>query len=117
MPPMLQNRTSAPPLLAPVFFGVPSHRFARRVLELEPVLRAPGSVARAEPLRHDAFEAHLAGVPEYALAIVGEVLVQTQTRKAPTQPARERRLAMGALRVSMGSRRRSWPSSSSRSKA
>src|SRR5262249_10274035 len=93
MPPMLQNRTSAPPLLAPVFFGVPSHRFARRVLELEPVLRAPGSVARAEPLRHDAFEAHLAGVPEYALAIVGEVLVQTQTRKAPTQPARERRLA------------------------
>jgi hypothetical protein len=32
-------------------------------------------------------------VPEYALAIVGEVLVQTQPRKAPTQQARQRRLA------------------------
>jgi len=32
-------------------------------------------------------------VPEYALAIVGEVLVQTQPRKAATQQARERRLA------------------------
>src|SRR5262249_15910918 len=31
------------------------------------------------------FEAHLAGVPEYALAVVGEMLVQTQPRKAPTQ--------------------------------
>jgi hypothetical protein len=30
-------------------------------------------------------EAHLAGVPEYALAVVGEMLVQTQPRKAPTQ--------------------------------
>ena len=32
-------------------------------------------------------------MPEYALAIVGEVPVQTQPRKAPTQQARERRLA------------------------
>ena len=32
-------------------------------------------------------------MPEYALAIVGKVLVQTQPRKAPTQQARERRLA------------------------
>src|SRR6516225_10189746 len=49
-----------------------------------PRWRPAGAVARPEPLRHDAFEAHLAGVPEYALAVVGEVLVQTQTRKAPT---------------------------------
>src|SRR5262245_32674000 len=69
------------------------HRRRIRVLELEPILRPAGSVARPEPLRHDAFEAHLAGVQEYALAIVGEVLVQTQTRKAPTQQARERHLA------------------------
>ena len=32
-------------------------------------------------------------MPEYALAIVREVLVQTQSRTAPTQQARERRLA------------------------
>jgi len=32
-------------------------------------------------------------VPKYAHAIVGEVLVQSQPRKAPTQQARERRLA------------------------
>jgi hypothetical protein len=64
-----------------------------RILELQPVLRPTGAVARAEPLQHDALEAHLAGVPEYALAIEGEVLVQTQPRKAPTQQARERRLA------------------------
>src|SRR5262249_16763469 len=59
----------------------------------QPVLRPAGAVARPEPLRDDAFKAHLAGVPEHALAIVGEVLVQTQPRKAPTQQARERRFA------------------------
>jgi hypothetical protein len=32
-------------------------------------------------------------VLKYALAIVGEVLVQAQPRKAPAQQARERRLA------------------------
>ena len=78
-----------PPILVRLAF----HRRRIRVLELEPVLRPAGAVARAEPLRHDALKAHLAGVPEYALAIVGEMLVQTQPRKAPTQQARERRLA------------------------
>jgi hypothetical protein len=55
---------------------------------------APGfriAFRRGERRAH--VEAHLAGVPEYALAIVGEVLVQTQPRKVPTQQARERRLA------------------------
>jgi hypothetical protein len=37
----------------------------------QPVLRPAGSVTRPEPLRHNAFEAHLAGVPEYALAMRG----------------------------------------------
>src|SRR5262249_3932209 len=79
--------------MPPILVRLALHRRRIRVLELEPVLRPAGAVARAEPLRHDALEAHLAGVPEYALAIVGEVLVQTQPRKAPTQQARERRLA------------------------
>src|SRR5262249_28954761 len=39
---------------------------------------APSS-SPAPPPRDDAFEPHLADVPEYALAIVGEVRVQTQT--------------------------------------
>src|SRR5215831_9307993 len=78
---------------APVLLGLALHRRRVRVLELQPVLRAARSIARAKPLRDDAFEAHLAGVPEYALAVVGEVPVQTQPRKAPTQQARERRLA------------------------
>src|SRR6516165_10321860 len=80
---------SAPPL----FLSLAAHCRCFRILEFQPVFRSAGTVARAEPLRHDAFEAHLAGVPEYALAIMGEVLVQTQPRKAPTQQARELRLA------------------------
>ena len=40
----------------------------RRVLELQPVAGATGAVARAQPLRHDAFEPHLAGVLEHDVA-------------------------------------------------
>src|SRR5262249_53229691 len=68
-----RGRLSSPP---PILFGFPLHRWHIRVFELEPILRSAGSVARSEPLRDDAFEAHLAGLPEYALTIVGEVLVQ-----------------------------------------
>src|SRR6516164_7002068 len=89
--PMRASGSGASP--TPVLFRLAFHRWRFRVLELEPILRPAGAVARAEPLRHDAFEAHLARVPEYALAIVGEVPLQTQPRKAPTQQARERRLA------------------------
>src|SRR5258708_6226852 len=78
---------------APLFLRLALDRWCRRVLELQPVLRPAGAVARAEALRDDAFETHPAGVAEYTLAIVGEVLVQTQPRRAPTQQARERRLA------------------------
>src|SRR5262249_19148055 len=80
-------------LSAPILLGLSLHRRRCGILELEPILRSAGSIAGAEPLRHDAFEAHLAGVAEYALAIMSEVLVQTQPRKAPTQQARQRRLA------------------------
>src|SRR5215831_15360976 len=85
-----RGRLSSP---APILLRLALHRRRIRVLEFQPILRPIGAVARPEPLRHDAFESHLAGVPEYALAVVGEVLVQTQPRKAPTQEARERRLA------------------------
>jgi len=42
----------------------------RRVFELEQVGRAAGAIARAQALRDDAFEAHLAGVAKHDLARV-----------------------------------------------
>jgi hypothetical protein len=48
-----------------------------RVLQFEPVRRAAGAVARAEPFRDDALAAELAGVLEDGrAAVVREVLVQ-----------------------------------------
>jgi hypothetical protein len=35
-----------------------------RVLHLQPIARAARAIGRAEPLRHDAFTAELAGVAE-----------------------------------------------------
>src|SRR5262249_45394022 len=67
---------------APLFPGLAFHRWRFRVLELQPVLRPTRTIARPEPFRDDAFKPHLASVPKYALAIVGEVLVQAQPRKA-----------------------------------
>ena len=78
---------------APVLLGFPLHRWCFWVLELQPIFRSAGSIARAEPLRDDPLQPHLAGMVEYALAIVGEVLVHTQPRKAHAQQARKRRLA------------------------
>jgi hypothetical protein len=63
---------SPPASPAPIFLGLALHRRRFRVLELEPVLRPAGAIARPEPLRHDALEPELAGVLKYALAIVGE---------------------------------------------
>jgi hypothetical protein len=45
---------SSPLSSAPVLLGLPLHRRCHRVLNLEPVLRAAGTVGRAEPLRDDA---------------------------------------------------------------
>jgi hypothetical protein len=42
----------------------PDHRRAVRVLDLDPISRWPRPVGCAQPIRHDAFEAHLASVPE-----------------------------------------------------
>jgi len=47
-----------------------SHRGAVRVLDLDPVPRRSGLVGRGKPLRYDAFEANLAGVPEHRGAII-----------------------------------------------
>jgi hypothetical protein len=80
--------------MAPILFRLALHRRRCRVLEFEPILRSAGTVARAEPLRDDAFEAHLACVPEHRRAIlVRDVLVQPQARGRLRQDGGERGLA------------------------
>src|SRR5262249_30693882 len=51
-----------------------------------------GVVTRAEPLRDDAFQPHLASVPEHEVARLRQMLVQPQARKAAAQQACGRRL-------------------------
>jgi len=46
-----------------------------RILNLDPVARAPGTVERAEPLRHDAFETEFASVAKYDVAGLGDVVI------------------------------------------
>ena len=52
------------PQKPPLRFPRPDHRRAVRVLHLEPVTRRARPVGRAQPLRHDALQAHAAGVDE-----------------------------------------------------
>jgi hypothetical protein len=87
---------------------------ARRgwVLALEPVGRPAGAIGRVLPRRDDTFKAELAGVREHGRAIVLEMLIEQDARRCLGQDE-----ASVALRVTRGSRRRSSPSSSSRSKA
>jgi hypothetical protein len=59
-----------PCLTTPFLFRLALHRRRRWVLELQPVLALAAAIDRAQPLRHDAFEAHLAGVPEDDIAVM-----------------------------------------------
>jgi hypothetical protein len=67
-------RTIAPPIL----LRLALHGCARRVLALEPVGRAAGAVGRGLALRHDALQAHLAGVAEHGRPVGLDVLVHAQ---------------------------------------
>jgi hypothetical protein len=103
---------SSSPQFAPALFRLALHRRRVRVLELEPVAGAAGAVARAQPLGDDALEPELAGVAE----TTSPSCVRCSFNRRPGRFARSR-LASVALRVANGSRRRSSPSSSKRSKA
>jgi len=48
----------------------PFHRRSRRILELEPVRRAPRAIDEVLSLQHDAFEAQLAGMLRYFICCV-----------------------------------------------
>src|SRR5262245_9749488 len=69
---------SPPPLLAPILFRLPLHGGCMRVRALDPVGRAAGAVGRRLALRHDAFQAELAGVAEDGLAVALDVFVPSQ---------------------------------------
>ena len=97
----------------PVLLRFPLHRRRVRVLALDPVRRAPRSIARVAALRHDAFEAELAGVLRTRAGLLSS---RCSLNRRP-DAARASRLASVALRTASGSRRRSSPSSSIRSKA
>jgi hypothetical protein len=58
------------------------HRGTVRVPDLDPVPRRPRPVRRARPLRHDAFEAELAGLPEDQGAVFVGVLASARCRAA-----------------------------------
>jgi hypothetical protein len=58
---------------SPLCFPCPDHRRAVGVLDL-PVPRRARSVRRAQPLRHDAFQAHAASLPEDGGAVLVGVL-------------------------------------------
>jgi hypothetical protein len=90
----LKNNRLARTFLAPILLRLPSHRRGLRILHLEPVGRAPRPVGRILSLGDDAFEAHLAGVAEYHLAvIVLDVLVEPQAGRGLGQHRGECRLA------------------------
>ena len=74
--------------------------------------RPPGPVGRAKPLADNALASEFAGVPVYGGAVAIIMLVATVVDGAPRSS-----FASRALRFSIGSRRKSSPSSSSKSEA
>jgi CHAT domain-containing protein len=67
----------------------------------------------AQALRDNALQSHLAGMTEHDVTGLGEVLIDCK----PIWAAQLSSLPSSSLRASKGSGRRSWPLSSSRSKA
>jgi hypothetical protein len=73
------------------------------------VLRSARAVRRADPLRYDALAAELAGLLVDDLAVADVMM--------PGDGLRSKSWVSPALRISIGSLRKSSPSSSSKSKA
>jgi len=85
-----------------------------RVLDLDPIGRAPGAIRPVDSLRHDAFKAHSAGVLEHGLAVravemFGEPNAGARLAQEPSQ-GRTPDFPQGCGRISS-------PSRASRSKA
>ncbi len=80
-------------LPAPILLRLAPHRLARRVLALEPVGRAAGAVGRGLALRHDALQAHLAGMREHGRAVGLDMLVEPHAGRGLGQDGGQRGLA------------------------
>src|SRR5437763_152709 len=62
------------------------HGRATRVLDFDPAFAPAGAVRKITSLRHDAFEAQLAGVRKYNRAIAFDVLRKPYSLAMPDQP-------------------------------
>ena len=72
----------------PIFFFEPPHRRRVPVLDLEPVVRAPGTIGRTEPLRYGTLATEHAGVLEDHGAVAVEVLIEGDAvMRQPQQPS------------------------------
>ena len=77
----------------PILLRFPLNCRSRQVLHLEPIRRAPRAIRRVLPLRHDAFESHLAGVGEDGRAVAFQMLVEAQAKASFGQRTSKRGLA------------------------
>src|SRR5262245_26839084 len=78
---------ASPFLFAPIFLGFTLHRRCR-VLHFEPIGRAPRAIRRVLPLRHNAFETHLAGTGEGGRAVAFDMFIEPDAgRRAPWRQA------------------------------
>ena len=96
----------------PVFFSFAPDRGCGRVLDLHPTVGATGAIGRTEPLRDNALATERASLTVDDRAI----RVKCALNAMPACLPRSSDFRV-LLRVSIGSRRKSSPSSSSRSKA
>src|SRR6516225_2417394 len=72
-----------PSLVAPVLFRLAFYRWRFRILDLDPMRRAPRAIERAEPFWHDALAAELAGVLENDVAITFVMLIEHNAELRP----------------------------------
>ena len=99
--------------MLPAAFLHAQPRGGLRIFCLEPGLDFAAAIRRIDPLRHDAFEAELAGVLEDGAAVAGQVLAVADAGLGLAQQLGERGLAIG----SAAGARMSSPSIASRSNA
>jgi hypothetical protein len=76
---------------SPIFLRFALDRWVLWVLAFDPVPWAAGAVGRAKALRHDAFEAELAGMGEDSQAVALDVVIEPDAGTgAATGPKLER---------------------------
>jgi hypothetical protein len=80
----------------PAILSMSHHRQTVRILHLDPIPARAGAVGRAQALRHDALQAHAAGLPEDRGAVVGSVLAHGILRLVVTLRTKKRKNSSSA---------------------